>query len=239
MPGGIFYVNKGKMKKDKQLIYSLLAKFFNVESLRDDSDDTILHLMSIFGYDQLVESMLSSAGHLAFIANNLGRYPIHAAVLNGQHDCVKLLIAVDKVEQLTDSKGRNALHYAARCGDSEMLKICLSAAIPKNSVDMRNQSPLILATIVHNTVAVKELLAACVEINQVDDIHSSALHYAVLSNDIDIVSLLLNSSDIDVNISDNYARNPLDLLKLDTSIGAEIAVLLAKKGAVHAKADGL
>ena len=53
------------------------------------------------------------------ISNYANRYPIHAGILNSQHECVKDLVAVPGVDQLTDAKGRDALHYAVEASDLE------------------------------------------------------------------------------------------------------------------------
>ena len=195
-----------KMKQNKQSIYILLSQYAkNILDEKNQSGDTILHIMSLYGYNKLIKEILTNQKELASIPNNSRHYPIHSAILNGQHNSVKLLIAVDGIEKLTDAKGRNALHYAAKYGDDDMVKICLNSAISKDSVDKWNQTPLILASIAHNTAAVRELLDFGAQINMTDDAHRSALHYAVESNAVHVVRQLLTSRDIDVNISDDHS----------------------------------
>ncbi|EEZ95357.1 ankyrin repeat domain-containing protein [Legionella longbeachae] len=222
-----------RMKKIKQLIFMLLScSPENILNERNQSNDTLLHIMSIYGYDKLIENLLShpQTRELAFISNNLGHSPVHAAILNAQHHCAKLLLDIDGVAQLTDAKGRNALHYAARYGDNDMVKICLRTC-PKDSLDKRSQTPLIMASIANNIKAVQELLNYGAEINKTDAENKSALHYAVEANHLNIVKLLLESPDIDVNLSDCYYQTPLELAKKNTSEGALIHQLLIKNGA--------
>ncbi|MBI2785058.1 MAG: ankyrin repeat domain-containing protein [Legionella longbeachae] len=222
-----------QMKKNKHAIYILLSKFYkDISFERNESNDNILHIMSIYGYKELVKDMLKEAKNLASISNNLGRYPIHSAILNGQYECVQQLILVDDPLQLTDFKGRNALHYAAKYGNEKMVKICLSI-IPIDSFDKQGQTPLMLAAIANNTVAVKELLDSHSQVNIVDYVGRSTLHYAVKSNNLRIVQLLLTSRDINVNICDSYSQNPLDLVEAKTLEGDEIRKWLLKKDALH------
>ncbi|KTC83130.1 ankyrin repeat domain-containing protein [Legionella cincinnatiensis] len=228
-----------RMKKNKQLIFTLLNRSSeNILKERNQSNDTILHIMAIYGYDKLVEQVLTQpqTKELAFVSNNLGHYPIHAAILNAQHQCAKLLLYIDGVEQLTDAKGRNALHYAARYSDVDMMKICLRTC-PKDSVDKHRQTPLILASIANNMNAVQELLHHGAEINKTDMEHRSALHYAVEANHLNIVKLLLECANIDVNLSDDYYQTPLDLVKQNTSKGAMIHQLLINHGAHPHRAE--
>lgn len=231
----------GKMMLHKQSIYTLLSSISKkLLQERNELGDTILHLMALYGYDKLiVQALKTDLKKLAYTANNLIHYPIHSAILNDQTHCVKHLIALDGVEQLIDAHGRNALHYAAKYGNANMVKICLNSSISKESVNNQNQTPLILATIANNTQAVEELLAFGVEINSKDAENRSALHYAVESDNAEIVKLLLESPMLDVNICDGYSQNPLDLIQEHTPNGALISNLLIEKGATPCKQIGL
>lgn len=217
------------MKENKQAIYALLSKYCKTDE-RNDSGESILHIMSIYGYETLLQEILTQAKPLAFIPDNLMHYPVHSAILNGRHDCVQLLLAVDGMGALTDEKGRNALHYAAEYGNEEMVNICLKS-IPKDSVDGQNRTPLILATIAHNNVAVAKLIDDAL-VNMTDSDDKSALHYAVESNNVEAVKLLLAVPSVVVNISDYESHTPFDLIKENTPAGDEIKKLLLARGAI-------
>lgn len=220
-----------KMKQKKQAIYSLLSQQDKTAlQERNESGDSVLHLMSQFGYDELVKATLTQAKQLAYTSNNLSHFPIHSAILSGQQECVKLLLAVEGVDELTDDEGRHALHYAAQYGDKDMVKRCLNSKT-LDSADRQGQTPLILATIAHNLDAINELLAFGAQINLTDNESRSALHYAVESNDVDGVKRLLTASNIDVNLSDYDSHTPLDLIQEHTPDGESIKNLLTAHGA--------
>jgi ankyrin repeat protein len=220
------------MIKNKQGIYALLSNLDNnLLQERNESGDTILHTMSVYGYKQLIEDTLAHAQELASIPNNMMRYPIHLAILNSQHECVKVLATVPGVAQLTDSEGCNALHFAAKYGDENMINICLQSEIPKDSTNNRLQTPLMLATIANNCNAVRELIDFGVNVNLTDDYNRSALHYAVEANNLDSVQLLLTVTAIDVNLSDDNSKKPLDLVQLASPVGDKIREMLIHKGA--------
>lgn len=226
-----------QMIKNKTLLYKLISPYFaTINEQRNQVGDNLLHVMSLFGYDELTEALLAvpETKQLAFIPNNSIHYPIHTAILNRKHQCAKLLLAVDEVSALTDVKERNSLHYAALYGDMEMVKICMPYC-SVDSKDKHQKTPLILAAIAGNSLGVKELQARGANVNAVDDEKRSALHYAVESNNKKVVSELLQHSDINVNSADIHAHNPLDLVKRDNQIGLEISDLLLEHGAVSHK----
>ena len=221
-----------QMIKNKQEIYSFLSSL--AKSLlqeKNESGDTILHTMAVYGYKELIQETLNHSAELASVPNNSIRYPIHAAILNGQHECAKMLAAVPGVDRLIDSKGRSALHYAAKYEDASMVTICLHSAISKNSVDKRQQTALMLAVIAKNSSAVEELIDSGVQVNMTDDVNRSALHYAVEFSDIVSLKLLLASPDINVNIRDNDSHHPLDLIQEGAPKSDKIRELLLSKGA--------
>jgi len=223
------------MIKNKQAIYVLLSNLAkNLLQERNESGDTILHAMAVYGYKKLIEDTLVHSKELASISNNATRYPIHSAILNSQDECVKVLAAVPGVEKLTDSKGRNALHYAAKYDDKNMVAICLHTPIAKDSIDKRRQTPLMLATIANNHSAIRELIDFGVQVNLTDDARRSALHYAVEANNLASVELLLAVPGINVNLSDDNSAYPLDLIDPGTPVGDKISELLIEQGAVLA-----
>lgn len=192
--------DKAMMKKKQAIFKWLVKEFPSLLEQRNKANDTVLHIMAVYGYSDLIKNTLSHSESLAFVANNLSHCPIHTTILNGQHACFEQLIGIKGVPLLQDSQGRNALHYAASCGSAEMLSLCLNA-LPKDMVDARDdqsQTPLMKAIIANknNTISIiKELLKAGAAINLTDLGMKSALDYAEESNNLAIVQLLLEKSE--------------------------------------------
>lgn len=184
-----------QLKKNKEVVFALLSHDLDtLSTVKNQSGDTLLHLMAVHGYDQLIEKTLR--GHdssLVFISNNSCHYPIHSAILNAQHPCARLLLAVKEGEQLADAKGRNALHYAAKYGDDAMMQICLNSPIDKDSLDKQKQTPLMLAAMANNANAVTQLMDCGADMNKTDDFNKNALHYAIESDAIDCIKLLASN----------------------------------------------
>ena len=221
------------MKENKQSIYLLLSGYLkNLVKERTQSGETVLHLMAVYGFHQLIKSVLKSENSLVFISNHASHYPIHSAILNAQHDAVKMLIAVDGSETLCDIKGRNALHYAALYGDVDMMNICLHSAISKASVDKQQQTALMMACMAPNLDAAQILVDSGVDINKPDEFGLTALHYAVEKNVVAMVELLLGAPEIDVNIQDSYGKTPFDFLQEKSPASDKISALLIRHGAI-------
>lgn len=179
------------MKDNKEAIFLLLLPLIkDAFQARSQSGNTLLHFMAIYGYDLLIQKTIQENKKLALITNNLGQCPIHSAILNGQHEAVKQLIAIEGAENLTDARGRNALHYAAVHGDSEMMAICLDSSLPIDALSIQHQTPLILATIADKPAAVKALLDKGAAVNLEDFEDMKALDYAVQAHAVDIIGML-------------------------------------------------
>jgi ankyrin repeat protein len=189
-------VHSAEMLENKQKIFILLLPLIkNPLKEKTASGDTVLHVMATYGYIQLIDNMLKEETKLAFMADNFGHYPVHAAILNGQHAAAKRLLAEKGVGELGDAKGRNALHYAAMHGDAEMLTICLNAHLPIDALTNEHQTPLILASIAQRPMAVQVLLDKGAQRAVQDYTHMNALDYALQSQAEEIIKILQTTTD--------------------------------------------
>ncbi|MDF1677090.1 MAG: ankyrin repeat domain-containing protein [Legionellaceae bacterium] len=100
---------------------------------QDEDGQTILHLMAINGFDELIPEVLARLGDdKSLLTKQMqdnfvyhGEYPIHTAILNAQLDVVRVLYALDSDSATyTDADGKTPLHYAAQYGKEEMIRVC-------------------------------------------------------------------------------------------------------------------
>lgn len=130
-----------------------------VRAEKNAQGQTLLHVMVLYGFHQLVQETLQTMPALAMQhGKQNGDYPIHTAVLNHQLEVVKLLLAVPGVGRLKNTLHQSALHYAARFGSQDMMRVCCESCPTEiNQKDRLGKTPLALAQ-AENTPDVEAVL---------------------------------------------------------------------------------
>lgn len=231
-----------ELKKKKCEIFHLLVEKNDFLSAVDSSGETIMHLMALNGFDNLIKEVLRQRSKLAFDCNNFSRYPIHIAILNKQAAAVKELLQVEGMSEVADENNRNPLHYAAMHSGGQILKECIAASKNIDALDTFLRTALLLAAESGNLTAVQELIKNKARIDAVDCYGQNILHLAVQSQNHTLVEWILLNTDIDVNSKDEHDHTPLyyavnkEQLKAPNS---KIEQLLAGKGGKNSSANGL
>ena len=132
-----------------------------VRSAQNQEGQTVLHLMVIYGFENLIRDMLEEMPALALRhAKKESDYPIHTAVLNHQVEVARLLFSVPGVARLKNNVGQTALHYAARFASQDMMLLCCEKRAGNiDEKDRAGKTPLALAK-EENTPDVEALLIA-------------------------------------------------------------------------------
>ena len=80
---------------------------------KDNDGYTALHFAAHYGHARLVERLIVLKAEI--LSNNIGRTPLHAAVVqsNMKDDAVLLALMNNESVNMQDAKGRTPLHYAA------------------------------------------------------------------------------------------------------------------------------
>ena len=198
-------------------------------ALKDNSGNSIFHLMATRGFDGLMSTLIKDYPAGAFISNNHSHFPIHTAILNNQVDIAKRLLSIDRVATLADAKRQVALHYAARYGTQAMVEECCNASTDLNIRDSALKTPLMLAAEAANIEAVQTLIKAQANATLVDSLGYSLLHHAVLSTSKKLVAWILDNIPIDINKPDAQGHTPLYHCLEHENLA--IAELLMERGA--------
>ncbi len=144
---------------NKEQIYNdLAAQAPQTLSKKDPHGNSVAHLMVKYGFHQLLSGLTHQLDPMVFSPNDQTRYPIHAAVLNGNLDIARLLLQAGSAE-LIDAEGRCALHYAAKQGNVTMLQLCAEFT-DINARDSYQKTALILAAESNHAKVIQAILTS-------------------------------------------------------------------------------
>jgi ankyrin repeat protein len=103
-------------------VKSIIEKHPEQVNLRDDKQDTPLHIASRADNREILE-MLISAGADTNAQNNFGYTPLHIAAISGQKEAVALLLAAGADVAARDRFNRTSQDYAEKKGSEDIVNI--------------------------------------------------------------------------------------------------------------------
>lgn len=152
--------DSNRLKEIKEVIFKQLLDLSSKQLFEKDAcGNTVVHIMAIHGYDQLLHEIKQSEPLSTFVPNNHHQYPIHTAILNLKLNCIEELLSLDKTATLTDAEGNTPLHYAAKYGNEAIVKACLDKTKNVNIPNFEGKTPLMIAQKANNSDAEKMLRA--------------------------------------------------------------------------------
>jgi ankyrin repeat protein len=201
---------------------------------------TPLYFAAKAGDSECVKVLLqSSANPNAMDTGNFT--PLHIAACNGHVDVVAALLESGETNvDLQTTKGNTALHLAAEKGHPVIMK----ALIEKNAnFDIRNEEyKEFKLTILHLAAkagyleCVKALLQRGANPNATDSNNFTPLYFAVHNGHLDVVTALLESSEIDVDLQTTKGNTALHLAAEKDNLEI-VTALIMNKAKIDVKND--
>ncbi len=153
--------------------------------------------------------------------------PLNAGAIFGHLATVMMLFSHDADLTKADSAKRTPLCNACRFGHDQIVKLLLPPTLDVNSPDIANKNTVINATIAGNIDIIRALIARKGDVNWKDKFGRTALHYALLREEMGIVSYLLESGC--ELVSDEEGMTPLSMATKTGNTDA-MSALLAWRG---------
>ncbi|MDF1683080.1 MAG: ankyrin repeat domain-containing protein [Legionellaceae bacterium] len=117
-----------EIKATREQIFGLLWDKSSEQLMHQDNEgNTVLQLMAVDDYHNLIRTCLNQAPQLSGMHARFqnGVYPIHNAILNNAYASAQALFESDNnTSQYLDDQAQSPLHYAARYGTLEMVQLC-------------------------------------------------------------------------------------------------------------------
>ncbi|KTD64140.1 ankyrin repeat domain-containing protein [Legionella shakespearei] len=219
------------MKNKEKIARELLPLTPEIFSLSDADGNTILHLLAINCFKQLLDQIVASNPELAFIKNRAFVYPVHTAILNRQTDALNTLLSIKGVSELADGHACLPLHYAARYGTAAMVQSCCEATPNINCLDSEGRTPLLSAAYADNLDALKMLIKQGADPKCADYQGFTILHIAVNQKNEAMVHWIVDHLSALQEQVDANDKKPVYYAKKNDSRGIE--ALLSGKDANH------
>ncbi|OMO81240.1 hypothetical protein CCACVL1_12527 [Corchorus capsularis] len=202
--------------------------------------ETPLHIASMLGHLEFVESILARKPQLANELDSGKSSPLHLATAKGYLEIVKRLLNVNPDMCLVcDLDGRNPLHIAAIKGHLEILREMVEARPWAARLLMDEGETILHGCVRHKQLEAMELLVEKVAdhefVNWKNYDGNTILHLAIADMEIEAINFLISSTTVEVNSQNADGFTALDLLSCNPRNlkAKEIFESLQRIGAVN------
>ncbi|HPM35569.1 MAG TPA: ankyrin repeat domain-containing protein, partial [Spirochaetota bacterium] len=206
------------LTEDKNAITSVYYADIDTKYLNSFNNDhaesnaNLLHKAVSDGNNQRINDLLLK-GELKERRDKNGFTPLQLAFNLKKIDAFRILLKNGADPYVEYEDGETLLVKSARNMDNIYLSALIENGIDCNSYDINGKTPLICAVEDYATESVKVLLSNKAAVNQRSKKENKTpLHYAVMSNNKDIVNLLVTFK-ADVSLKDSKGKTPSDYAK--------------------------
>ncbi|KAG8512661.1 Ankycorbin, partial [Galemys pyrenaicus] len=166
---------------------------------QDTAGHTALHLAARNSHHECVRKLLQSKCPAESIDNS-GKTALHYAAAQGCLQAVQVLCEHRSPINLKDLDGNIPLLLAVQNGHSEVCRFLLDHGADVNSRDKNGRTALMLACEIGSSNTVEALIKKGADLILMDSLGLNALHYAKLSENAGIQSLLLSKISQDADL---------------------------------------
>ncbi|XP_031374930.1 ankyrin repeat-containing protein NPR4-like isoform X2 [Punica granatum] len=192
---------------DKLILDRVLSRCFT---------ETPLHIAAMLGHREFVKEILSRKPEMAKELDFRKSSPLHLATAKGHVEVVKLLLSENpEVCLFRDADGRNPCHVAVIKGHTQVLKELVRAKPEAARAEIGGGNILHLCVKHYQLEALEYLLDMMGDdrefVNSLDNDGSTILHLAAADRQVEIVTLTLRKSRVELNMVNSYGFSAQDI----------------------------
>ncbi|XP_022089244.1 ankyrin repeat, PH and SEC7 domain containing protein secG-like [Acanthaster planci] len=189
---------------------------------------TVLHLVAGEGNDELIKYLLDCESKINEL-DNLGRTPLHWAIIQGMKSSVEILLenGGGKAIDVQDKFGFYPIHCAVQVNRPDIVRLLVHKDCNLSAVDFAGRTPFVYAASQGYQEICEILLEKQVEMNASDGDGLTALHFAASRGDSALCQLLLKQG-ASVDPTNRKHETPLHLAT--ASERKDVVGILMQKG---------
>ncbi|XP_038068644.1 inversin-like [Patiria miniata] len=159
----------------------------------DKHKQTVLHLVAGEGNDELISYLLQRESKRNEL-DNLGRTPLHWAVIQGMKTSVEILLESEgeNAIDVRDKFGFYPIHCAVQINRPDIARLLVHKGCNLGLIDFASRTPFVYAASLGYQEICEIILEKQVEMNAFDRDGFTALHFAASRGDSTLCRLLLN-----------------------------------------------
>jgi len=199
-------------------------------NVRDKLGCTPTHLAAVHGHVEVLLALLHSGADVA-VADDEGNHPVHWAAMNGQARAVKELLESGAATHARGKNGASVLHAAVGGGSVPLVSMLVHEFNCDMELKNWDHHTALYAEAMRGNVPMLELLLALgASPNACDEDGCTPLHDATLSENLDVMEILLKAPDIDIEAKETtMGCSPLHVTASESKFFA--AKMLLESGA--------
>lgn len=195
----------------------------------NDKRSTLLHLAARKGNENIMRFLIEKGGDLNK-KNKNGQLPLHSAASHGHANLVDIILEINPNQvNAVDNDGSSALHFAASNDNEEVTRLLLEFGADQTMINKKGTSVYHFACR-KGVTATLDLLTPQANLTLKDNEGLLPIHYAVQSNNEDLVKHLLQHNDIEA--IENKGITPLIMASMHGKLNI-VNLLLDHHANVH------
>lgn len=194
----------------------------------DAENVSLLHWAAINNRLEIAQLLIGKDAKIDAVGGELRSTPLHWAVRQGHLPMVILLLSRGCDTKARDGEGCGPIHLAAQFSHTSIVAYLVAkGACDVNETDANGMTPLMWSALrsSHGLDPTRLLLTLGASVNCKDNLHGNTpLHWALISKNLQAISLLLAKNKVDLNECNLNGQSPLDLYKDHVRQAREIIV---------------
>ncbi|XP_071084412.1 ankyrin repeat domain-containing protein 50-like isoform X2 [Haliotis cracherodii] len=179
-------------------------------SLVDDDGNTILHVASIGGHQEVIKLIIAMKIVDINSKGQCKRTPVRMVDFRKHRTAFDLLVNKGADLSQVDDKGENILHVACLEGHLDLVKdIVTNHRVDINSRGRYGRTPVMKAAEKGHKDVLDLLIRNGCEVTITDDNGNNILHVACIGGHVEMVKVVLSHGLVDINSRGQYGRTPV------------------------------